>query len=116
MRIMTTRQDVHASDAAEPRAFDVADTTSPEEVLRASADRSWLPSISGGRATWSIASNELLAVVAYEWPDLKFLPLLPERMRAADRRGGVLRLHFNYHAQTDPELVHRILWGIQLRS
>src|SRR5262249_14603108 len=45
--------------------------TSPERVLRRSADFSSLPSIQGGRATWSIVSNAPLAVVAYEWLDLK---------------------------------------------
>jgi hypothetical protein len=116
MKVIAIRQAVHASDEPQPLAFDIADTASPEELLRRSADLSWLPSIQGSRATWSIASNELLAVLAYEWPDLRFLPLLAERMRGADRRGGALRLHFNYHAQIDPEMVYRVLWGIRLRS
>jgi hypothetical protein len=116
MRVIATRDDVHASDSPQPLAFDIADTASPEEVLRRSADRSWLPAISGGRATWSIASNEPLAVLAYGWPDLKPLPRLAERMRAADRRGGALNLHFNYHAQIDPEIVFRVLWDLRLRS
>jgi hypothetical protein len=58
----------------------------------------------------------VLAVVAYEWPDLKFMPHLEERMRAADRRGGVLHLHFNYHGQTDPDLVYRTFWRMRLRA
>jgi hypothetical protein len=116
MRVIASRDDVHPSDVPQPLAFEIVDSASPEEVLRRSADRPWLPSIQGGHATWSIASNQLLAVLAYEWPDLKFLPQLPERMRAADRREGTLRLVFNYHGQIDPETVYRVLWGIRLRS
>jgi len=116
MQVIAIRQDVHAGDDPQPLAFDISDTAAPEEILRRAADRSWLPSIQSGRATWSIASNELLAVFAYEWPDLKFLPQLPERMRAAERWAGALRLMFNYHSQIDPELVYRVLWGLQLRA
>jgi len=104
------------SDNPQPLSFEIADTASPEEVLRRAADLSWLPSIQGNRATWSIASNEPLAVLAYEWPDLKFLPQLAERMRTAERRDGALLLFFNYHAQHDPEMVYRILWSLQLHS
>jgi hypothetical protein len=116
MRVIATREDVHPGDEPRPLAFEIADTASPEEVLRRCVDFTWLPAIQGGRATWSIASNELLAVLAYEWPDLKPLPLLSERMRTADRRGGALHLHFNYHGQIDPEIVYRVLWGLRLRS
>jgi hypothetical protein len=84
--------------------------------LRRTANRSWLPSIQGGCATWSIASNDILAVLAYEWPDLKFMPFLDERMRAADRRQGALRLYFNYHAQIDPETAYRLFCGLRLRA
>ena len=116
MRIIATRHDVHASDDPRPFHFEMADGASPEEILRRAADPSWLPSIQGNRATWSIASNEPLAVLSYQWSDLKFLPQLDERIRAAERRDGALRLFFSYHAQHDPEIVYRILWDLQLHS
>ena len=116
MHVVATRDDVHASDQPAPLAFTIGDSAAPTDVLRRAADRTWLPAIAGDRATWSIVSNDVLAVLAYEWPDLRLMPFLDERMRAADRRGGVLRLHFNYHAQIDPELVYRVFWGMRLRA
>ena len=116
MKVFAIRGSVHASDEPDPFAFDIADRTAPTELLRRAADRTWLPSIQGNRATWSIASNSLLAVVAYEWPDLKILPFIEERMKTADWRGGALWLYFNYHAQTDPDLVYRLFWGTRLRA
>lgn len=114
MQVIATRADVHPSDDPEPFTFAVADDAAPEDVLRRAADRTWLPSIHGDRATWSIVSNDVLAVLAYQWPDLKFMPHLEERMRTADRRAGTLRLHFNYHRQLDPDLVHQVFWGMRL--
>jgi hypothetical protein len=116
MQVIATRDDVHPSDDPQPFNFEIADDAAPEEVLRRAADRTWLPSIRGDRATWSIVSNEVLAVLAYQWSDLKLMPQLAERMRRADRSPGLLRLHFNYHRQLDPDLVHEVLWGMQLRS
>ena len=107
MKVVATRDGVHASDEPQPFEFTVADLTPAFEILRRAANRRWLPSIQGDRATWSIVSNETLAVLAYEWPDLKVLPSLDERMKRADRRGGALRLHFNYHAQDDPEATYQ---------
>jgi hypothetical protein len=116
MQVVATRDAVHASDEPEPLSFKIADNAAPADVLRRAADRKWLPSISGDRATWSIASNDVLAVLAYEWPDLRLMPFLDERIRTADRRGGMLRLYFNDHAQIDPELVYRVFWGMRLRA
>lgn len=106
MKVVAIRGAVHAGDDPEPFTFEIANNAPPQDVLRRAADRTWLPSIQGDRATWSIASNNLLAVVAYEWPDLKFLPHnLEELMRAADWRENALWLRFNYHAQIDPDVV-----------
>lgn len=114
--VIATRGSVHASDEPQPLRLAVAYDTSPGDLLRLAADRRWLPSIQGGRATWSIVSNDILAVLAYEWPDLKFNSMLEERLHAADRRAGVLHLHFNYHAQIDPDLLYRVFWGMRLRA
>ena len=116
MKVVAIRGAVHAGDDPERFRFEIANDASPQDVLRRAADRTWLPSIQGDHATWSIASNNLLAVVAYEWSDLKFLPNLEELMRAADWRGGALWLRFNYHAQIDPDVVYRLFWGTRLHA
>jgi hypothetical protein len=115
MKVIAARNAVHASDEPEPFEFVVADRTPAEDILRQAADRRWLPSIQGDRATWSLASNDVLAVLAYQWPDLRFMPFLEERMKNANRRAGALRLNFNYHAQVDPETAYRLFSDLRFR-
>ena len=116
MRVYATRDDVHPGDMdLRPLVFDVADDTAPEDILRRAADRRWLPSIQGDRATWVIGSNELLAVMAYEWPDLRFMPGLDRRIRNVSRGEGGIQLHFSYLCQEDPEVIYRALWSVKLR-
>jgi hypothetical protein len=103
MRVVASREGVHAGDDPEILKFQVADDVRPEDLLRRAAERKWLPSIEGGRATWSIDSNGVLAVLAQEWTDLKFPPDLEARMRTAIRTDGVLQLRLKYHRQIDPE-------------
>jgi hypothetical protein len=106
MKVIATRDAVHASDEPEPFAFTIPDRTPLVEILRRAS----------GRATWSITSNDVLAVLAYEWPELKFMPFLDERFKAADLRDGALRLAFNYHAQIDPEIAYRLFYALRLRA
>ena len=74
-----------------------------------------LVSIQGGLATWSLASVIPPAVVAQQWPGPRTLPHRTD-MESLDRASGVLRLHFNYHAQLDPEVVLEVLRSLQLRA
>ena len=103
MKVVAKRDGVHSGDDPDVLTFKVADDVTPQDLLRRAADRKWLPSIQGGRATWSIESGGLLAVCAQEWTDLKFPPDLDARMRAAIRVNGVLQLRLKYHRQIDPE-------------
>ena len=116
MRVYATRDDVHPGDIdLRPLIVDMADDTAPEDILRRAADRRWLPSIQGGCATWVIASHELLAVYAEEWPDLRFMPGLGERIRNVWRVESGIQLHFSYLAQADPEVIYRAPWSVKLR-
>lgn len=116
MKVIATRDDVHAGDGPMPLVFDVAHDAAPEAILRRAADRTWLPSFASGHGTWSIASNEILAVLDTGSPDMRFLPFLAERMARADYRADGLHLHFNHHPGFDPELVYRLLWSLRLRA
>ena len=113
MKVIAKRTAVHAGDDPDILKFDMADDAAPEDVLRRAMDKRWLPSIQGDRATWSIVADEPLAIGALEWPELKFLPFFADRMAPTN---GVLRLHFNYHAQIDPDVVYAIFWGTKWRA
>jgi len=42
--------------------------------------------------------------------------LLSKDLANLDLKEGVLRVHFNYHAQLDPEIVFKVLRELRLRA
>jgi hypothetical protein len=116
MKVVATRHDAHPGDDPVPLEFTVAEDAPPQDVIRRAAEPGWLPSIAGGKATWSVVSDGPLAVVAQQWSEPRYLPFIGERWLNAPRRDGALRLHFNYHAQSVPEDVYRMLWGMKFRA
>ena len=119
MDVYVSRDSVAAGDdgdAPHGQVITFADDMSVEEILKGIVDSGYLPSIAGGRAAWSVVSNVPLAVIAQEWPAPRMLPMLNGRLTQLDREAGTLRLHFNYHAQVDPETVYKVFWGFRLKA
>ena len=108
MTITIWRDSVHAGDDADAPheiALEVAPDESIASVTRRVLDSRYLPSISGGEATWILESHRPLAVVAQQWASPRFLldeeaPLLGSIERPADRD-----LNFIYWCQIEPERV-----------
>ena len=118
MNIYISRASVTAGDdIAAPHAknLSVPDGTSLEEIVKSIAKSGYLPSISGGEASWSVTSNVPLAIVAEQWHEPRMLPHLPTNEHL-DLEQGTLRVYFNYHAQIDPELLYRVFWGFHLKA
>ncbi len=110
-KIIITRDSVCAADdidAPHEKTVSIGDGWMVGEILCAIIP-SYLPLISGDKATWSVAADNPLAVIAQEWekPRLICLPEYPFH----DTPGFVIikSLHFNYHAQEDPDLVFKVL-------
>jgi hypothetical protein len=116
LKIIAHRDDVHAGDDPRPLEFTLADGAGPRDALEFIVDSHWLPSITGGKATWSVVATAPIAIVAQEWTQPKFLPFQEEIWADARRVGDALKLHFNYHAQIPPDVVHRVFWGAKLRA
>jgi hypothetical protein len=117
MKIIVTRDSVAAGDdvdAPHRREFTFPNDTPLLAALTVIAQSSYLASIFGGRATWSVVSGIPLAVVAQEWTLPQSLFLGTEEN--LDIRNSALHLHFNYHAQISPEVVLEILRGFRLKS
>jgi hypothetical protein len=75
--------------------------------------------IQGGKATWSVVSSVPIAVLAQQWSDPKLLPLITMLDGGVDiltDPEGNLKLHVNYHAQIDPEIVLEVLKGLKLKN
>lgn len=126
MIVQIDRRSVHASDDAPSRRISVApDTTLRALVALATAD-SFLPGISGGKATWVVESSGAgagagsnagggatlwpVAVCAQQWAEVKFLAAA--EVSVAAHFGAMLpRLNFSYRSQQDPETVVAALGG-----
>jgi len=119
MTVRVTRESVAAGDdidAPHERTFALPAGTSLETALATVMSARYLPSISGGLATWSVASGIPLAVIAQQWQAPRMLFGVSDNPDALDRAPGLLRLHFNYHAQLDPEIVLEVLRRLRLRA
>jgi len=57
-----------------------------------------------------------IAVIAQQWTEPRMLFLLSKDLANLDLKEGVLRVHFNYHAQLDPEIVFKVLRELRLRA
>jgi hypothetical protein len=119
MNIYVSRDSVAAGDdldAPHGRSFSLPDGAPLGDVLSEIIQSGYLPRISGGHATWSVVSSIPLAIVAEEWPEPRLLPMIESQKKEFDCRNGLLRLHFNYHAQIDPDTVYKVFWGFRLKA
>jgi hypothetical protein len=119
VRLLVTRDNVAASDdldAPHRMELDGPAGDDVEAAIGIVVASGYLPHISGGRATWSVSSGRVLAVVAQEWPAPKMLWGVDRSHRGLDIARGTLRMHFSYHLQLDPKLVYDVLGRLRLRA
>ncbi|MVN79008.1 hypothetical protein GO988_21975 [Hymenobacter sp. HMF4947] len=111
MQVQLTRSSVAAGDDADaPHTylFEAADNSTIEEIAQLIIGRHYLPTIAGGRATWSVVSQKPLALIAQQWTKPKGFFLLHPRDGWLFTN-QLLLLHLNYHGQQDPEQVYQTL-------
>jgi hypothetical protein len=119
MRVYFSRDSVCAgddSDAPHAREIELPADASIEAIVRGALKASPLASIAGGKATWCVSSGLPLAVIAQEWSEPKFLHPIPPKLSDLDRRGEMVRLHFSYFAQQDPDVVFGVLRRLTVKA
>ncbi|WP_327357038.1 hypothetical protein [Streptomyces sp. NBC_01304] len=108
MRLVLTRDSVAMGDDADAPHEQVIESDGELTLAGFLSDvrtHRYLASIAGGRATWVLYEGaETLAVIAQEWGMPRFLA---DSRRTF--RGQVVRLHFRYEAQQDPDEVYNQL-------
>ena len=112
VRVRLTRDSVCAgddTDAPHEQAFELPFEASWFAFVQALTQRSKLPSISGGHATWVLHSRVPLAVVAQEWSEPKLLGASEPGPGALAFERGELRFNWEYCVQRDPDAVFRLL-------
>lgn len=98
-----------------PRRFDVPDAITVLELLARIRDADYLPSLPGGRATWTVEGERPVAVMTQEYREP--WPLLPPDARVVDVAGRLPRTHFFFRhlARVPPEEAYRNLGGDPVR-
>jgi len=113
MKIHLTRDSVCAADdlhAPHLYKYAIFDNATYEEICLTIIRSDYLPKISGGQATWSLASVLPIAVIAQQWSNPKLLNVVHD-LNDLNFVNNILKIHVNYHAQIDPELVYEVFWG-----
>jgi hypothetical protein len=110
--VHVNRDSVHASDEAVPRRLPLSPETTLRDMLDSAMAESFLPSISGGLATWVVESSgsegQPIAVCAQQWQRPVFLVAggTPIGTHFGDASPT---LNFAYRCQADPDAVLRLI-------
>ena len=120
MRVYVSRASVSAGDDCDVphgQSFDVVTDSSIESIISVIVSSGYLPTIAGGRATWSVSSLVPLAVVSQGNVEPIMLPIAHlVNLKHLDMRDGALHLHFSYHTQLASETVRQVLGALKLRA
>jgi hypothetical protein len=117
MKVYVTRTSVCAGDdvdAPHNTTLSLSDDFTLDDIVWAIQQARYLPNIDGGQATWSVASGIPIAVMTQQWLEprmLTSLDFVKDKLDIVDR---TIRVHVNYHAQTDPQIVWKVLRELQL--
>jgi len=87
------------------------------DILKHILKLNYLPQINGGKATWSVAINEPIAVLSEENSENPLLICLPD-YPYHDNLGfvNIEHIHFNYHAQKKPIEVYEVLSKFRIKK
>ena len=119
MELCVTRDSVAMGDdinCPHEKRFSFSDPTSIEEALDKIVTSGYLPKIHGGRATWSVVSGFPISVIAQQWEKPLSVGWPPVKVVDLQLKDGMVGLHFNYHAQVEPEIVLEVLKKLKLNA
>lgn len=119
LKLYISRDSVSATDDADAphnRELTISSDMSVEDIVSTIFCSKYLPAIAGGMATWSVVSNLPLAIIAQQWPAPKMLSLIPTCLDELNVSGNMIKVHINYHAQQNPDLVFDVLKKLRLKA
>ena len=119
MKLYITRDSVAAMDdafAPHAKTITAPAVTTIEALIDTVARKYPLPQITGGEATWVLASGVPLAVFAQQWKSPRREWRMASDLAELDDDGEVVRLHFSYLAQHSPDAVLEVVRQLRLRA
>ena len=102
-------------DAPHEQKFAFPDEMSVEGAIENIVTAGYLARAEGG-ATWPVVSGFPISVVAQRWNKPRPVGWQAVQKSNLQTNNGLLGLHFNYHAQLDPEIVLEVLKRLQLNA
>lgn len=112
-KITLTRASVAMGDDADAPHFkeiEIGRHWTILEILNHIMATNYLPTIGGGKATWSVSINGPIAVLSQENFEIPLLICLPDYPYHGTKAFiDLTHIHFNYHAQKKPEEVYTVL-------
>lgn len=118
-KIKLTRESVAMGDDVDAPHFfeiEIQPNWTILEILNRIVKLNYLPQIYGGKATWSVAINEPIAILSqenFENPLLICFPDYPFQETLGFVK--IEHIHFSYHAQKNPEEVYEVLSRFKLK-
>ncbi|MEK2474070.1 hypothetical protein [Streptomyces noursei] len=113
MRVHLTRGSVAMGDdayAPHTETMDLPDEMPLREAVTSVIKSGYLAHIVGGQATWILTSaDDSIAVVAQQWKGPRLLTPGDPALASLAIDDRVVRWHFDYLAQRDPEAVYEEL-------
>lgn len=102
-------------DAPHEQHFTFPDQMPVEGVIENIVTSGYLAKVQGG-ATWSVVSGFPISVVAQRWEKPRAVGWQAVKLSSLQTNNGLVGLHFNYHAQLDPEIVLEVLKSLKLNA
>ena len=118
MQVRINRDSVHAGDDVEPHdeILHIADVETLDALVTSVLTAYALPLIAGGRATWCLTSRRPIAVIAQQWSAPRLLSREARPIADCAIVDGIVRLHFTYLAQIDPEVALEVVQRLHLEN
>lgn len=118
-KIKLTRASVAMGDDVDAPHFleiEIEPNWTITEILEYVTDINYLPKIIGGRATWSVAINEPIAILSQENPKEPLLICFPDYPYHGMRSFVEFdHIHFNYHTQKKANEVFEVLSRFKMK-
>ncbi|MBL1319962.1 MAG: hypothetical protein COA63_002720 [Methylophaga sp.] len=112
MKIHLTRDSIAMGDDVDASHFhtiELPENVTIIEIVGAIINSNYLASIAGGKASWSLVSNNPIAIIAQQWSQAKILPQFNHSLGSLLKDAGGYKCHINYHAQLDPDIVCSVM-------
>jgi hypothetical protein len=114
MKIIISRDGVHAGDNTREEIFEIHDAANRDEILKKLKRVIMFPGIDGGKATWVASSSIPIACFAQQWDDEYKLLNCLQPLERLKWENGNLSIHLSYFAQIDPNTVYDVLARLTL--